>query len=435
MNTSTDSIIVRKNSTALLTDLLLSNDVLGFFAAKFPLEIIPANDPAVAYTDFKSVFMSAKLEKTPHKVGFIYAHELLHIFMQHKSREGARDHRLWNIATDYEINETILFQHYKEKEWVRAMKDHKMEMISYDSLKESVDGLEKGMAAEQVYPLLVTAQEENQLSVSGSGQSEADSNNDSSNGRGQKVTVRTASGNEITIEADVKKGGKGDEEEKAAKAAESLIHQATSQSKMAGSESSEILDRILKKAQISDRILEKVRKVLTSIDSGIGKHRGYRTYSRVNKIIPSMPGTFKAKKCLNELILTIDESGSMSDEDIAKIVYGVYDIVNRRLIHIKHVVLIRHDVGIIVDEDVKNFSSYTRKKSGGTSHEYVYAWIKDHQAATKADSTCIFITDGFSDIQDLDWGKIRGGKIWILTEKTMLEGLSNVDNIGSVIEA
>ena len=39
---------------------------------------------------------------------FVFAHEVLHILLKHKFRQGGRNHRIWNMACDYVINRILI---------------------------------------------------------------------------------------------------------------------------------------------------------------------------------------------------------------------------------------------------------------------------------------------------------------------------------------
>jgi len=307
------------------------------------------------------------------------------------------------------------------------MENEKNKMICFQSLSETLPDLDENIVAEQVYALLAEAKEKNKIDIT-----------ISQDGDQTKATIKTQNG-EITIDVDLKESkdedGNGGELSDLEKEIESLIAQSMTQAKMVGSESSGIFEKILERGNISNKILKKIREILVSIDSNIGYTRSHRTYLKRNKFIKKLPGVFTADKCIYSLVLVIDESGSMTDEELSKVIYGVYEIVTKQLVNIKNVILIRHDIDIIVDENIKDFSSYKRKKSGGTSHAKVYSWIKEYQKKRKGqpDSTYIFITDGYSDIENLKWSQVIGKKVWLLTDSSYSEKLSNVKDIGSVV--
>jgi predicted metal-dependent peptidase len=77
---------------------------------------------------------------TLQELSFIHAHEVMHVALGHLWRRGARDPKLWNIATDYAINNIL------------------MESINPAYLKPTdgvlIDPRFKGMSAEEIYSII-----------------------------------------------------------------------------------------------------------------------------------------------------------------------------------------------------------------------------------------------------------------------------------------
>ena len=78
-----------------------------FFASLIML-LTPVEDDSIgtAATDSKNLFYAPSyIEKLSiEEVIFVYLHEILHCALGHIWRQKDKDHRLWNIATDYAIN-------------------------------------------------------------------------------------------------------------------------------------------------------------------------------------------------------------------------------------------------------------------------------------------------------------------------------------------
>jgi predicted metal-dependent peptidase len=68
---------------------------------------------------------------------FPWAHEIMHCALNHHTRHGKRDPKLWNMATDYVINLILV--------------DPKIGAMPEGGLLE---GLYRGMSAEKVYGVL-----------------------------------------------------------------------------------------------------------------------------------------------------------------------------------------------------------------------------------------------------------------------------------------
>ena len=103
------------------------------------------------------------------------------------------------------------------------------------------------------------------------------------------------------------------------------------------------------------------------------------------------------------LIIARDESGSMTDEDIAKAGKIIMDAKE----FYKKIVLLKHDTTIskvLEFEEINNDviqSLLTREKSGGTSHKEVFKYLENYQYEHSGERVSCFIsiTDMESDIQ------------------------------------
>ena len=118
------------------TQLMLHHPFFGSLAMSLPfiedtgIDTMCTNGKEIRYSpDFV-------LAHTPEQITGVVAHEVMHVTNKHPLREGKRDHRLWNIATDYAINPIII--------------DAGLE-LPRDGLH---DPRFKGMSAEKIYTLL-----------------------------------------------------------------------------------------------------------------------------------------------------------------------------------------------------------------------------------------------------------------------------------------
>lgn len=121
--------------------------------------------------------------------------------------------------------------------------------------------------------------------------------------------------------------------------------------------------------------------------------------------LPTLPGIDDSESGKGTLIVARDESGSMSDQDIAAAASIILDAKE----HYKKIIVIKHDVEIAetrefeeASDEVKNML-LTRSACGGTSHQYVFSFLIDYYKKHLYDedkiSCFISITDGCSDIQ------------------------------------
>lgn len=75
---------------------------------------------------------------------FVLAHEIMHIALEHHLRHGNRDHSLWNVATDFAINYTLV------NAFSEAGLSHKAKAPKGILLDKKYDG----MSAEEIYSLI-----------------------------------------------------------------------------------------------------------------------------------------------------------------------------------------------------------------------------------------------------------------------------------------
>jgi predicted metal-dependent peptidase len=145
------------------TQLMLHHPFFGSLAMSLPfiedtgIETMCTNGKEIRYSpDFV-------LAHTPEQITGVVAHEVMHVTNKHPLREGKRDHRLWNMATDYAINPIII--------------DAGLELPK-DGL---LDPQFKGMSAEKIYTLLQSGEGETPEGDSWSfGEIEAPTNDDGS---------------------------------------------------------------------------------------------------------------------------------------------------------------------------------------------------------------------------------------------------------------
>lgn len=106
------------------------------------------------------------------------------------------------------------------------------------------------------------------------------------------------------------------------------------------------------------------------------------------------------------LIVARDESGSMSDEEVAKCGAIIADAKE----HYKKIIILKHDTEIQYEGEFEELNDdvikmlCTRATCGGTSHKDVFEYINNYWKKTRMDdegqiSCCIFMTDCCSDIQ------------------------------------
>jgi len=113
---------------------------VGIASMLLPLPFVKSDCETMA-TDGKSIFYNPKFvdDHTDEEIEGVLIHEACHVIWEHPLRKGNRNHKLWNVACDYAINNYLLY-------------DLKMELPD-----GGVWGREyHKMSAEQVYHILDT---------------------------------------------------------------------------------------------------------------------------------------------------------------------------------------------------------------------------------------------------------------------------------------
>jgi len=194
-------------SKAISTRLWIEHPFLANMALRLGVNYVRKDDdPAWAWSDGLTTYINiSALEKaedlqgvlTVDNIYFLVGHELLHIINLTNSREHGRNHTLWNMATDYEINDLLITN--STRNGIRGV--GKMPQNDKLKSKENPEGLiglyeskYHGMSAEQIYDELIKefppmpqsfgmgGQDDDQQQNGGSGNDQDQSN---SNGKGQ----------------------------------------------------------------------------------------------------------------------------------------------------------------------------------------------------------------------------------------------------------
>lgn len=131
---------------------LLTNREYTFFStALLRLNLSFTKDVPTLATDGLNMFINPDFVNTLNnaKVAFGLMHETMHVIYNHLLRLGTKDHRTWNIATDYVINNQL---------------DHmKFDVIEGTCLDHQYDG----MSADEVYAAIKQKEKDNPGSTGG----------------------------------------------------------------------------------------------------------------------------------------------------------------------------------------------------------------------------------------------------------------------------
>ena len=119
------------------THLMLRQPFFGSLAMSLPF--IEDSEIPTMCTDGKSVRFNPEFvgQYTIEEIEGVIAHEVMHVALQHPLRIGERDHEVWNMATDYAINQIVI--------------DSGLQLPE----KRLLDEQFRGMSAEAIYPRLL----------------------------------------------------------------------------------------------------------------------------------------------------------------------------------------------------------------------------------------------------------------------------------------
>jgi len=426
---------------ALIAHLIISEHVLGHFLTRFQITLLTDTQaetlqasPSAVSLDKIILVPKYFVDDSPSVIQMYVLHEGLHVFLQHAERRGYRDEILWGIACDHEINEHIIKQQMNCSDCPiipSSKSDNKINRvidntgISNGWIRSASSEIEVNMPAEIIYDYLKRAQEAKKLKIT----------DDQTSQNSRVVTVQL--GNQ-TRQVEVSNLMTNLTEEQETEIRQDVAR-AIQAAKMRGSGSIKQFEHILERTKVSRKCLNLIKQFSRHIDTDLGKDlRSHRTFTIKNKIIPKLPGVHMGSRVLKRMAVVIDESGSMSDDELAEIIYGLYDLVRNKLANIKRLTLIRHDTGIDVEEvDTKsNLQTYKRKFFGGTSHKDVFEFLlaEEKDNITDPPVVTIFITDACSDIESLAWGRLSTEKLWLITGSySRLDSLESIDGIGRVV--
>lgn len=132
--------------------LFMRHPFFGNIATR--MRVIDASEwCSTAATDFYNLYYNRDFfaSMTPRQIEFVIAHEVLHVVFDHFTRKEHRNHKLWNIASDYCVNGALIREGIGEAPEVNFFYDKK-----YDE-----------WTAEQVYNDLVNNVSEEMLAQMG----------------------------------------------------------------------------------------------------------------------------------------------------------------------------------------------------------------------------------------------------------------------------
>ena len=340
----------------------------------------------------------------------ILKHEMLHIINLHIVRQKDRDHKKWNYGTDISINQLI-------------------PNIPVDGLQPEKFGFEKNLNAEQYYDMIPTNYEgssedgegegESSGSCSSSGQGDGEGNGSGSGepqdgdddviDNEQKLKDMIAKALNAAQEGMVGDHGKWQESEGDEQAAKEITRQmtetATNKSRgMSPSECDQAIQMLKMKEQINWK--KELRRI-------VGNRKAF-TKLTIKKNDRRFPGRKdlrgKTKNHVADILVILDVSGSMSDEEIMYGLNEIKAIAEKAGAGVK-IMQVDTEPKIVEDFDPKA-KEFSRRGYGGT-----YLWPAVEMAVEKKIrfDAVVMITDGYIE-STWDGNIPRVPFIWLVTQ-------------------
>ena len=406
---------------------LLRSDVFkpfGLSLLKYDIILtdqVPIGAPAA--TDFERIYINPNDEFfTKFNVPldfittFILAHEISHIIFFHDKRQGMRDIHLWRYAADYMIN---LFLKNVENELSGWEAQQNLINMNIESFKDLICYDEKfeNMIEEEIYSKL---QDEGKFKKEQKQQSYKDFLDkvgvpSDDVGEDEMIDVTTT---ELEMNGTTKKkvfidfpkttaGEGGDINESESKDSDAKLAKTMFETNiLSRGFESQGFEKFLRKmfnakvpwqTILQDSIMIELQK---SSDISYGRPR---MSWLANPTLPYMPN-YVEEEVLGTLAILIDESASITDDDIEKAI----DIAQQADSYYKNIYVIKHDTQVrwdkffpdkLTQDDIDEL--LTRRHSGGTSHKDAFKKAVEFDKQPECwISLVLSITDMASDIEE-----------------------------------
>ena len=397
-----------------------------------------AVSPSTLYVNVGSVD-----ELSLEEITFVLMHESMHILFRHNYYGIGKNQDVHNVATDLIINKTITDEY-------GCLPGNKFPTrVSTAGGSVGIKFADKGLwleaidttvdTSESVYHELMTsiekqAQKHGQKQGKSQGQSQGTQGNSQGsqgifgNGMGQsgdpydidfrgtKITIQPEFRDIVLSKEDAEKGkdGVGDKTTQ-------INNRAEAACKMAGKEISPLIQATLKIESVIVR--PRWQKVLKEFLAKLGE--SYYTYSAINKryihrhlIVPGPKQSEENSKKLSNIVLAIDTSGSMFDEEtLSKIVSLASSIVKK---YNADGEIIYWDTSVTSTGRFKDKKTLVRTKvtgGGGTDINCLFEYLdKQYPNKNNKPSLVMVMTDGYFGTLEDTYVKRYKNVIWAIPE-------------------
>ena len=347
---------------------------------------------------------------------FVIVHEVMHCALGHLWRRGKREHKLWNIATDFAINGIIY-----EVDKAISQKDHHFRLKMHKGMLFEKDFL--GKPAEEIYNILLKQNPNQQQTISNGGgqqgkctqqQNGSGGNNSMPNKRkqqggggggsqkkqGGQVTYNGNGYNAPTNHESWKKEDESSEE-----------HKRKQQTKWDGNlmSAAEQIDKSCGSGSLGlERALESIRN--PQKDWRILLHEFIQEDVNDYSLMPPdhrYEGEFflfdfnDTIEVVNDILFFVDTSGSMGEKEIQMCYSEIQGAINQFSKHLHGTLLFfDHDVSskyYNFDDHDGDISKLIPYGGGGTSYECIFKFIRKNREKFDNINGVIILTDGYCE--------------------------------------
>lgn len=408
-------------ASSALSDLIMDYPIIGYTALQVGgVEVVDDIYPAIGWTDFKAIYINApycnRMKLGKEHIKFLIAHEVMHILTMTARRQGTRDPRIFNVASDFAINQALI-EDEKIYDINGKVTSEGQKCIGQFIESGCYDKKYRYMSAEDIYDQLMKEVKKIQIQGGGNGKSN-NSNDTNGNGEGE-------------AQSDSGYGGEFEDAEQRDREGKLTldVHLDTNDPKIqqdleeATMRAQKILEDARQRGTLSTgmtRLLGEIPKVKQDWKKDLNRYiRSFKksnsSWKKPNKRFfcggdPVKGGHYFPSRyetpCLN-LAVGIDTSGSISDHDVANFFGHIYKILSSYK-HFRMQIFCwstRVHKKTYRDLNEKNYMEFKPSKDwlesdGGTIAQTGFDFISEMDKKNKPDIYICF-TDGYieSDIK------------------------------------
>jgi len=334
----------------------------------------------------------------------LVCHEILHLAADHTNPEriGARNKRLWNIATDIWVNAVVIKEGLELPScgWIPkgdeiAVGNVVIKNVSEKCAEEIYSELEQNLPKVKLEMNLMDDHNlwEGTRGASGSDQNGKSDGKEASSAKGGKGQSR-----------DRERGQDRGSDLNWPRLLAEAAQYAKAQGKLPAS-----LERLVEAAfqkKLDWKALLKA-EIIKDLPADFTWQRPSRASHSLGVYLPSI------KRASLEIGVVIDTSGSISQEDLAEFKGLIIDLI-RSYDNLKAHVVVNdaavHDAFTLDNGNLTKFKDMALKGGGGTDFRPAFEWLREHHPNIKL---VVFFTDGFGTFPNPEDGPLPK-TLWIL---------------------